>query len=96
MMAVSQIDSAARPRLAPHRRLHHDKARDCWTIQAPERVFVLDEPGHAIVSRCNGENTIAEIVDQLCAVYGEAAREPISADVLALVRDFASKGVMAW
>jgi pyrroloquinoline quinone biosynthesis protein D len=91
----SEIGDASRPKLAPHRRLHFDKARASWTIQAPERVFLLDEPGHAIVSRCDGENTIVDIVDQLCAAYPDARRDAISTDVVALVRDFAQKGVMS-
>jgi pyrroloquinoline quinone biosynthesis protein D len=90
-----EIESAARPKLAPHRRLHYDKARAGWTIQAPERVFLLDGPGHAIVSRCNGENSVAAIVDQLCEAYPDAPREAISADVVALVQEFADKGVMS-
>ncbi|MGH6888032.1 MAG: pyrroloquinoline quinone biosynthesis peptide chaperone PqqD [Rhizomicrobium sp.] len=89
------IDTASRPMLAPHRRLHYDKARGGWTIQAPERVFLLDGPGHAIVSRCTGENAVAAIVDQLCEAYPDAPREAISADVAALVQDLADKGVMS-
>ncbi|HEY3779251.1 MAG TPA: pyrroloquinoline quinone biosynthesis peptide chaperone PqqD [Rhizomicrobium sp.] len=95
MSGRSEIGSASKPRLAPHRRLHFDKARAGWTIQAPERVFLLDEPGHAIVSRCTGENTLADIVDQLCAAYPDAPRDAIFTDVAALVRDFAQKGVMS-
>lgn len=94
MKESPEIDSASRPKLAPHRRLHFDKTRDGWIIQAPERVFLLDGPGHAIVSRCNGDNSVAEIVDQLCATFPDAPREVIAADVTALVKDFADKGVM--
>ena len=94
MTGHSKISSASRPRLAPHRRLQFDIARAGWTIQAPERVFLLDDPGHAITSRCNGENTIADIVDQLCDAYPDAPREAIFTDVIALVHDFVGKGVM--
>lgn len=94
MKGSCQIESASRPKLAPHRRLHFDKTRDGWTIQAPERVFLLDGPGHAIVSRCNGDNSIAEIVDQICEAFPDSPRDMIAADVTALVRDFTDKGVM--
>lgn len=94
MNGRSAVHSASTPGLAPHCRLHFDKTRASWTVQAPERVFLLDEPAHAIVSRCNGENTVDDIVDQLCAAY-DAPREAIFADLVALVRDFADKGVMS-
>lgn len=94
MNGQREICSESRPRLAPHRRLTHDRTRAAWVIQAPERVFLLDGPAHAIVSRCNGINSIAEIVEELCEAFPDAPREAISEDVAALVRDFADKGVM--
>jgi pyrroloquinoline quinone biosynthesis protein D len=88
------LEPASRPRLAAHRRLRFDQARGSWTIQAPERVFMLDEIAHAIVSRCDGAKTISEVVGELCHAYADAPREAIAADVMKLVRDFADKGVM--
>ena len=87
-------DDGSRPKLAPHRRLRFDNTRSSWTIQAPERAFVLDEIAHAIVSRCDGKKTASEIIDDLCRVFGEAPREVIASDVLMLLQDFADKGVM--
>ncbi|HEY2446152.1 MAG TPA: pyrroloquinoline quinone biosynthesis peptide chaperone PqqD [Rhizomicrobium sp.] len=89
-------ESSSRPRLAPHRRLQFDKARGSWTIQAPERAFLLDEIAHAIISRCDGEKTLAEIVEDLCRVYEGAPRDAVAADVAKLVQDFADKGVMTF
>jgi pyrroloquinoline quinone biosynthesis protein D len=91
--ARAVADETSRPKLAAHRRLRFDEARKSWTIQAPERVFLLDEIAYAIVSRCNGEKTLAQIGDELCAAF-EAPRELIAVDVLKLVQDFADKGVM--
>jgi pyrroloquinoline quinone biosynthesis protein D len=88
------VDDNARPRLAPHRQLRFDKVRGSWNIQAPERAFLLDDIAHAIVSRCDGKKTVAELVDELCLSFGEAPRETIAADVVKLVQDFADKGVM--
>ena len=87
-------EPSSRPHLAAHRRLRFDQARESWTIQAPERVFLLDEIAHAIVSRCDGEKTISEIVDDLCHAFAGAPREAISSDVMKLIQDFADKGVM--
>ena len=82
------------PRLAPHMKLRFDKARDTWTIQAPERAFMLDAIAHAIVSRCDGTATVGAIVDDLCRAYAEAPRDLIEADVVKLVQDFADKAVL--
>ncbi len=95
MTSRAIVDDNTRPRLAPHRQLRFDRVRENWTIQAPERAFLLDDVAHAIVSRCDGEKTVAEIVDELCLSFAETPRETIAADVVKLVQDFADKGVMA-
>jgi len=94
MSARMIADMASRPRLAPHRQLRFDKARESWAVQAPERVFLLDETAHAIVSRCDGEKPVSAIIDDLCRAYADAPRDSIAADVVKLVQDFADKGVM--
>jgi len=88
------IDIASIPRLAPHMRLRHDKARAQWTIQAPERSFVLDPVAHAIVSRCNGAARLDAVVADLCAAFPDAPHDVIEKDVIALVQNFVDKSVM--
>lgn len=88
-----EIGDDTRPRLASHRRLKFDEARKSWIVQAPERVFLLDDIAYAIVSRCTGDKTLAAIVDELCSAF-EAPRDVVAPDVRTLVRDFADKGVM--
>ncbi len=95
MTARLAIDTATVPRLAPHMRLRFDTARQIWTIQAPERTFILDGPAHAIVSRCDGITPVAGIVDSLCEAFADAPRDLIGKDVIALLQDFADKGVVA-
>lgn len=82
------------PRLAPHRRLRHDLHRGVWTVQAPERSFILDETAHAILSRCDGEASLTVIIESLCAAFADAPRETIAADVTGLLQDLADKGVI--
>jgi len=89
-----QVSLDTVPRLAPHMRLRHDKARDQWTIQAPERSFVLDQTAHAIVSRCDGIAPLSAIVDNLCVTFPGAPRDVIEKDVVALVQNFVDKSVM--
>ena len=81
------------PRLASHARLQHDKHRDQWVVQAPERLLVLDAVAHEILRRCDGAATVAAIVDDLAKAYA-APRDVIARDVCALLQDFADKGVM--
>ena len=82
------------PKLAPHVRLRHDAARGVWTIQAPERTFMLDDTAHAILAHCDGATPLAGIVDCLCEAFPDAPRETITADVEAMLQDLADKGIL--
>lgn len=92
-MSGRDIREDVRPRLAGHRRLKFDETRKSWTIQAPERVFLLDDIAYAIVSRCDGEKTLVAIIDELCSAF-EAPPDVVRTDVQNLLRDFAAKGVI--
>jgi pyrroloquinoline quinone biosynthesis protein D len=83
------------PRLAPHRRLRRDLQRGIWTVQAPERCFILDETAHAVLSRCDGNASLAAIIAALCAAFPDAPHDTIAADVTHLLQDLADKGVVA-
>lgn len=88
------IDADSVPRLAAHMRLRQDKARGQWTIQAPERSFVLDDIAHAVITRCDGAASVAGIVADLCAVFPGAPPKAVERDVAALLQDLTDKGVM--
>ena len=89
------LGGASVPRLAAHMRLRHDKARDTWTIQAPERSFMLDPIAHQVVSRCDGTASVDQILDSLCAAFPDAPRDLIAGDVTKLIQDFVDKSVMS-
>lgn len=93
MSARTVIVEASVPRLPRGVRLKFDKPRDQWVVLAPERMFALDAIAHAVVRGCDGEASVADIVDGLVAAYG-APRETISRDVIKLLQDFADKGVI--
>jgi pyrroloquinoline quinone biosynthesis protein D len=95
MTARLLLTSASVPRLAPHRRLKRDLQRQIWTVQAPERSFMLDDIAHAIVSRCDGHANVAAIIESLCAAFPDAPRDTVAADVTHLLQDLADKGVIA-
>jgi pyrroloquinoline quinone biosynthesis protein D len=81
------------PRLAPHMRLRRDTARDQWTVQAPERSFLLDEIAHAVIVRCDGHANLSAIIDGLSTDFA-APRDVIAQDVTALLQNLAEKGVV--
>lgn len=82
------------PRLSAHMRLRYDKTRAQWTIQAPERAFVLDEISYAIIARCDGAATLEAVIADLAAAFPDAPPGAIAKDVTSLVQDLADKGVM--
>ena len=89
-----QVAETSRPKLPRHVRLRFDEARQRWVILAPERVLAPDDIAVEILQHCDGERSVAEIIDLLAEKY-VAARELIGADVLALLQDLADKGFLA-
>ncbi len=87
------IAAGSVPRLPRGVRLHFDKQRDKWVVLAPERLFVPDEVAVEIIKRCDGEASVAAIVDDLAKTF-EADRAVIERDVNTLLQDLADKGVM--
>ena len=85
---------AIRPRFASHVRFKFDKRRGQWVVLAPERLLLPDENSVEILQRCTGEATLADIIDQLSAEF-DAPRAEIAADVVALVRDLADRGILS-
>ena len=71
-------------------RLKHDEARGEWLLLAPERVIKPDAVALAVLQRCTGTATFAEIVDDLARTYA-APRERIETDVSALLGQLITK-----
>ncbi|UMM63983.1 pyrroloquinoline quinone biosynthesis peptide chaperone PqqD [Aristophania vespae] len=75
-------------------RLQHDKVRDLWLIQAPEKAFIADNIAAATLNLIDGERSIADIINQLALEY-QAPRGIITKDVLSLLSDLHSKGILS-
>jgi pyrroloquinoline quinone biosynthesis protein D len=88
------IDEASLPAFPRGVRLKHDEARAQWVILAPERMFVLDDIGLAIMQRVDGERAVSAIVDDLADAF-QAPREQILGDVIGMLQGFADKGVLS-
>lgn len=83
------------PAFARGTRLQHDKVRDQWIVQAPERAFLADPIAAEILKRVDGANSLQTIIDALAADFA-APREVISDDVLAMVASLAERQVLIW
>src|SRR5688572_5748824 len=91
--APVSISADARPRLPRGVRLVHSEAHGGMVLLAPERVFKADAIAAAILERCKGEATLAEIADALAAAHN-APRERVLADVTTLLGGLAEKKLL--
>ena len=85
------LSEKSQPKLAPGVKLKFDDTRQSWLLNAPERVFLIDEIAHAIVSRFDRGKSVSAICDELAKTY-KAPREEIARDVLEMLNDMAVKG----
>lgn len=90
---TSGIPPDARPRLPRGVRLTHNEAQGGWVLLAPERIFKADAIAVEILKRCDGQATLAAIVDDLAKTYS-APRERILTDVTALLSGLADKQLL--
>jgi pyrroloquinoline quinone biosynthesis protein D len=81
------------PVFAPGVRFRFDKARGCWALLAPERLFQPDEQAVAILQLVDGSHSVAAIIADLAQRY-QASAELIAADVLTMLDDLAGKGMI--
>jgi pyrroloquinoline quinone biosynthesis protein D len=63
------VSSTNRPHLARQARMEWDPARKQQVLLAPEGVLVLNQTGATILSLCDGERTVVEIVEELRGKY---------------------------
>ena len=80
------------PKLPRHAKLRYDEARKKWIINAPERVFELDEIAGEVMQLVNGVSSVYEIIDILLKKFEGAPRDVIAKDVLTMLQPLAEKG----
>ena len=69
--------STNRPRLARRVRLEWDPVRKQHMLLQPEGVLVLNQTGATILSLCDGERTVVEIVEELRGRYNRVAGDEV-------------------
>ena len=92
MVALVKLKFEDIPKLPRHAKLRYDEARKKQIINAPERVFELDEIAAEIMQMIDGRLSINEIVDKLAIKFEGAPREKISKDVILMLQSLADKG----
>jgi pyrroloquinoline quinone biosynthesis protein D len=80
-----------RPSLAGHVRRRADPITGLPLLLYPEGALELDGPSAAILDRCDGTATVAEIASALALLYDGDAGE-IARDVAACLDELAGRG----
>lgn len=80
MMTV--LDTAARPTIGGGFRLQWEQAQEGHVLLYPEGMVRLSRSAAAILTRCNGERTVADIVTDIERAY---ATTGLSADICAFI-----------
>ena len=80
------------PKLPRHAKLRYDEARKKWIINAPERVFELDEIAAEVMQLIDGKSSIIGIVEILVKKFEGAPKDVVKKDVLSLLQPLAEKG----
>jgi pyrroloquinoline quinone biosynthesis protein D len=74
------IPMNACPKISFRARVQTDPVTGKPILLYPEGVLILNPTGHAIVSLCNGQSTVAEMISALASRY-EVGAEKISGEV---------------
>ena len=79
---MSDVHDGTRPAIPRGMRLQWEPAQDTHVLLYPEGMVKLNGSAGAIMSRCDGERTLADIVADLERAYGATG---LAADVRAFV-----------
>ena len=80
----------SKPELPKYVRVQFDEVRQVHVAMAPEKLFWPDEIGVAILTKCDGTRSVAQIAELLAEDY-DAPQEVIFNDVLEFVQEWSDK-----
>lgn len=80
--AESAVALGACPKVSPKFRLQWEEAQQSWVLLYPEGMVKLNRSAGEILSRCDGQRSLAAIIAELEAAFSTAGLET---DVLAFV-----------
>ena len=67
---MNGVPATAKPAIGRGFRLQWEPAQNAHVLLYPEGMVKLNASAGAIMSRCNGERTVAEIIEDLERAYG--------------------------
>lgn len=79
------VPFSGRPALARHVRMTFDRTRGQHVLLEPETVVVLNPTGADILGLCDGDHTVAEIVEELHARYDRVVDDEVAGFLTRLV-----------
>jgi pyrroloquinoline quinone biosynthesis protein D len=79
------VPPSSRPELASHVRLTFDRTREQHVLLGPESVVVLNRTGADILGLCDGQRTMAEIVEELRRRYNRVVDDEVQRFLARLV-----------
>jgi pyrroloquinoline quinone biosynthesis protein D len=88
------ITDGARPTLSPKARLRVDKKTGQKVLLYPEKGLLLNPTGARILELCDGERTVASIVDALVGEHDGAARDTIANEVTEFLQRLFDAGLV--
>jgi len=84
----------ARPTLSPKARLRVDKKTGQKVLLYPEKGLLLNATGARILELCDGERTVAGIVEVLVSEHTAGAPDTISSEVTAFLQRLFDTGLV--
>ena len=84
------IAADAKPKLAPGVKLRQDQVRGGFNLLAPERVLRTNASSVAVLTLCDGNTTLDQIIDTLARDH-RVERTRIESEVGALLEDLVLK-----
>jgi pyrroloquinoline quinone biosynthesis protein D len=79
---MAGVDTTARPAIGRGFRLQWEPAQEAHVLLYPEGMVKLNQSAAAILTRCNGRRTVADIVADLESTYALAG---LTQDVCAFI-----------
>lgn len=66
----------AAPKLAPLFRMQYETAQEAWVLLYPEGMVQLNQSAAEILLHCDGQHTVAQIVQDIQAKFSTQGIEP--------------------
>ncbi|KQU77207.1 MULTISPECIES: pyrroloquinoline quinone biosynthesis peptide chaperone PqqD [unclassified Rhizobacter] len=90
---MNALTTETLPRVGPGFRLQWEPVQDCHVLLYPEGMVKLNGSAGEIMKRCDGERSVAAIVEDLEQAFSAQGLEP---DVLGFIELAAKQRWLAW